>query len=415
MAIRLSVPSVIAIACFAIMLPSIVKADKPALVNVRAALESGKHPVKIVCFGDSITGIYYHTGGRRAWPEMLGIALKQIYPNSNAKIVNSGLSDDSTIRALARFERDVLVHQPDLVVVMFGMNDIVRLPRDQFRENLLKIVHLSQASGAAVILGTQNTIVETEATGGRTNQKLAEFAEVVRQVGQSEQIPVADCYTAYETIRARDERTWQMLLSDPFHPNMNGHKRIAELVAEAITGKSTSLENVGPPVPSIPKTLQLLRAGKPVSILAMPPYDRWIEQALRAAFPNAEIKVNLWPVAGKTSTALMETTLPETIKDLVVVAVPLEITPRDELSCWQFYSRLLNNTLSSGRQEWDVIVIPPSLTQVQLSAEGQRLDGVIQRVIAAQDLGSVNPLCNDRADVADLLTKWLNEQVQLTR
>ena len=413
MPMNLSFVCIVSIACFAIMLPSVVRADKPALVNVRAALESGQQPVKIVCLGDSITGIYYHTGGRRAWPEMLGIALKQIYPHSNAVIVNSGLSGDTTIGALARLGRDVLVHQPDVVVVMFGMNDMVDQPLDQFRENLLKIVQLSQASGAAVVVSTHNSIMDADTTGDRTNRKLAEFADVIRHVGRSEQVPVANCYAAYESIRARDEGTWLMLLSDPFHPNMNGHKRIAEQVAAAITGKSTSLEDVGPPAPSIPKTLRLLQAGKPVTVLAMPPYDRWIDKALRAAFPTAEIKATPWPIEGKTAAELMVTTAREANADLVVVAVPLEITPRDELSCWQFYSRLLNNALSFNRQEWDVIVIPPSLTQAQLSAEDRRRDGVVRRVIAAQDLGSIDRMPNDTAEEVDLLTKWVKEQIRL--
>jgi len=37
-------------------------------------MEAGQ-PVRIVCFGDSITGVYYHTGGRRAWCDLLGVAL----------------------------------------------------------------------------------------------------------------------------------------------------------------------------------------------------------------------------------------------------------------------------------------------------------------------------------------------------
>src|SRR4051794_39903014 len=43
-----------------------------ATTTSRAAelLAAGK-PVTIVCFGDSITGVYYHSGGWRAYPEML--------------------------------------------------------------------------------------------------------------------------------------------------------------------------------------------------------------------------------------------------------------------------------------------------------------------------------------------------------
>ena len=48
------------------------------LPQIAAALEKGEHPIKVVCIGDSITGVYYHTGGRRAYPEMLAIALKSL-------------------------------------------------------------------------------------------------------------------------------------------------------------------------------------------------------------------------------------------------------------------------------------------------------------------------------------------------
>src|SRR5688572_16733780 len=41
------------------------------LPKIAALLEAGERPVKIVCIGDSITGVYYHTGGRRAYPEMV--------------------------------------------------------------------------------------------------------------------------------------------------------------------------------------------------------------------------------------------------------------------------------------------------------------------------------------------------------
>ena len=44
--------------------------------NATAKLQSSK-PLRIVCFGDSVTGVYYHTGSRRAYTDMVGIALKK--------------------------------------------------------------------------------------------------------------------------------------------------------------------------------------------------------------------------------------------------------------------------------------------------------------------------------------------------
>ena len=145
----------------------------PTLAAVRQRIEAGE-PTRIVCFGDSITGAYYHTGGQRAWADMLGIALAQIYPQARLEIVNAGISGQTTAQGLARIEKDVLARQPHLVVVMFGMNDVVRLPLDDYAKNLQTIAQRCQVAGAAVVLCTPNSVVENAA---RPNGKLAELAQ----------------------------------------------------------------------------------------------------------------------------------------------------------------------------------------------------------------------------------------------
>ena len=105
------------------------------LAAVLQRLETGE-PVRIVCFGDSITGAYYHTGGVRAWCDMLGIALERTYPKARVEIVNAGISGNTTVQGLSRIDKDVLDKQPHLVVVMFGMNDVARLPLKEFAANL---------------------------------------------------------------------------------------------------------------------------------------------------------------------------------------------------------------------------------------------------------------------------------------
>src|SRR5262245_61679351 len=86
---------------------SFTLAKESQLPKTRAALESGQ-PVKIVCFGDSVTGVYYHTGGRRAYTDMLGIALKKACPKADVTMINAGISGHATTNALERIERDVL-------------------------------------------------------------------------------------------------------------------------------------------------------------------------------------------------------------------------------------------------------------------------------------------------------------------
>jgi hypothetical protein len=47
------------------------------VADVETLLKSGETTVLVVCFGDSITGVYYHSGSQRAWCDMLGSACKK--------------------------------------------------------------------------------------------------------------------------------------------------------------------------------------------------------------------------------------------------------------------------------------------------------------------------------------------------
>src|SRR5678810_1004876 len=125
---------------------SILAADKPAVAAVVKRLASGE-PTRIVCFGDSITGAYYHTGGERAWCDMLGLALQRIYPQSHPEMINAGISGHTTANGLARMEKDVVAKQPHLVVVAFGMNDVARGSLDDYVANLTTIIRRSHEAG----------------------------------------------------------------------------------------------------------------------------------------------------------------------------------------------------------------------------------------------------------------------------
>src|SRR5262249_19507943 len=89
-------------------------------------------PRTIVSLGDSVTGVYYHTGGVRAYPEMLEVALKKVIPDAKVTVINAGISGTDTANALSRLDRDVLAKKPDLVTITYGLNDLTRIPPEKF-------------------------------------------------------------------------------------------------------------------------------------------------------------------------------------------------------------------------------------------------------------------------------------------
>ena len=75
--------------------------------------------MKIVAFGDSITE--GRAGGitpEQNWLNLLGQKL-----GSDFELFNAGVGGNSAREAMGRFEKDVLSHAPDVVLLEFGGNN----------------------------------------------------------------------------------------------------------------------------------------------------------------------------------------------------------------------------------------------------------------------------------------------------
>lgn len=385
-------------------------AAAPAAAKADELLRAGAEPVRIVCLGDSVTGIYYHTGGRRAYAEMIEIAMTRLYPNAQVQVFNAGISGHTTIDGLNRLDSDVLAHKPTLVTIMFGLNDMTRVPMETYEANLATLIRKCREAGAEVLLCTPNSVAETPA---RPVAKLIEYIAGIRRVSEREQVPVVDLYAAFEAIRNADPAKWSMMMSDEIHPNMVGHKRIAETIARAISGRAVSLENEGPPQPSLPRTRALLKDGKPVRVYAMPPYDGMISTALNTAAPGTQVEVTPWPVEGLTLPQLEESAkqVRELKPDLVIVAVPADAAADTIEQYIRSYKWVLNYALSFGLQEWDCMAVVPAVTKMGDGTDAQERERLARAIIRAQDIGMVDRAPGDSRSAEDILTAWLREDL----
>ena len=377
-------------------------------------LKAGQ-PVKIVCLGDSVTGVYYHTGGRRAYTAMVEVALDGAFPQAEVTAINAGISGNTTADGLKRLEKDVLAHKPDLVTVMFGLNDMVRVPIPDFKLNLGRIVKRCRDIGAEVLLCTPNSVI---GTSNRRTATLVEYCDAVHEVAREHRVPICDVHATYEALRSRDPLAWRLMLSDEIHPNMDGHKLIAETICQAITGEEVSLETAGPPQPAVPKTAALVKAGKPVRVLAMPPYDEMIAPALKAILPTAQVEVKSWPTAGKTLAQIEETakSVRKSPPDLVLIAVPAAITPNVQSppeEAIRSYAWIFNWSLAFGRQQWDVVGITPSVLKTDPTAEEKASDEFSRRMILAQDLHAISRPENDETPPEKILENWLRARLSV--
>jgi lysophospholipase L1-like esterase len=389
------------------MLPTLKQTIGPEL-QTRKKLLSGK-PVTVVCFGDSVTGVYYHSGSRRAYTDMLGIALRRASGSGNVEMINSGISGHTTVNALARIDHDVLAHKPDLVTAMFGLNDMTRVSLNDYKANLKTIVEKCRGIGAEVVLATPNNVIDTSS---RPAEKLIRYCDAVREVGRELSVPVCDAYQQLSGVRANDAFGWRLLMSDPIHPNMAGHKRLAEQLAQTITGLHVSLANVRPLKPTLKRTMARIKANQPVRVLAMSPFDSMIESALRKVSANVEFEITSWAVEG-LSVAQIEQDAKTRVRsmkpDLVLIAVPRTATAESDEAFARSYAWIMNWSLNFRPPTWDCVVIHPSVANSASAAEPR--GDLIRQIVRAQDLSLVDRRPGDDSESAALLEKWFADEI----
>ncbi len=398
-----------------------LSAQTPAGLKTARLLEEAREPVRIVCFGDSITGVYYHSGGRRAWPEMLKIALNRLYPKADVTVFNAGVSGDSSLGGVRRIEKDVLAYRPQLVVVMFGMNDLAYGPaapekdeavRKTFAERLKKIAETCRAAGAEVILCTQNPVYP-EAVPHRPPERIGAFAEVIRHVGAELQAPVADIYAEWEKIRQTDAGAWRLMMSETIHPSMAGHKRMAEQVARTISGKAVSLADVTAEQPVCGALITRLKAGGPVRLMASAPLASAVRTMVLRRFPSA--KITVLPVAEGAVTLDEAVAGNKRIRGAKPDLVFLTLAPQalgfgDGETAVRQLSWFVNWALPFAGSPWTVVGVDPELILSGLTP-GQREGAArLREAVRAHDLDWIAALPDTHDGLQTALDQWFGKQ-----
>lgn len=363
---------------------------------------------RIVCFGDSITGAYYHTGSQRAWCDMLGLALQKSNPNANLQMINAGLSGHTTVNALARIDKDVIAKKPDLVVIMFGMNDVTRVPLETYQQNMREIIMRCRNAGAAVVLCTPNGV---SPNAERPEKKLDQYAGVVRSIAKEFSLPMVDFLKDWQALRSQDPIGWSLLMSDAIHPNMNGHKRFAELIAESICGRAVSLDDPVPPLDVLHHSFDRLNGNEVVKVIAMPPYDQLVPNELKRHFPDAKFEVTVWPTENHTVSEMTEWAkrIRGLQPDLVIPAVPLKSLETQQESFIADYEWALNWSFQFSGRPWDVIPIMPlesgDITDLQL----QNLANA-RATARGKDILFVDRAAGDQWTADDIVSSWIKDR-----
>ncbi len=220
-----------------------------------------KAPV-IAFLGDSVTqGCFeiYRSGemlktifdNRENYANKVQEILSVLYPEAPVSIINAGINGGTAAEALDRLERDVLCHNPDLVVVCFGLNDS-NADEDGvkwYADNLSEIFAKIKANGAEIIFMTPNMmntklsrVTEDEIAKNlsdifanrQLNGLFDKYIESAKKVCEEQNIPVCDCYAIWKKMYECGVDTTELLCNGLNHPSRKMHYLFATELVKTI-------------------------------------------------------------------------------------------------------------------------------------------------------------------------------------
>jgi lysophospholipase L1-like esterase len=206
-------------------------------------------PKRIVTFGDSVTAAVGRCGVTNC--QTFSFLLERGLEASGicSQVLNFGVGGNNTRDGLKRLQRDVLDYRPELVVVMFGVNDAAivdggpiaraepRVPLPEYRANLTEIVKRTQATGAKVVVCTPTPMsrayvhskLGAYASHEDMNFMVREYAAAVGEVARATGATLVDMFRAFT-----EGPDGLALIQDGCHPNAAGQALIAKTLMEPV-------------------------------------------------------------------------------------------------------------------------------------------------------------------------------------
>ncbi|MGB0564158.1 MAG: SGNH/GDSL hydrolase family protein [Spirulinaceae cyanobacterium] len=241
-----------------LLLPSLSasnSAPTPPLPPSLAGIET------IVLLGDSITELGGEPGGY-VW--LLEQTLQRLYPQQTWQVINAGVSGDTSTDLRDRFRADVLAHEPQLLILKIGVNDVWHrfydfqrnqaIPTGDFpggvelaayQANLTAMLEQAQTAGIQVLLLSPTPIREVP---GPENAALQGYIAAMQRLAAEYDAEFVNLYEPFQGAiaayhQAAGPAAW-LLTYDGVHPNPAGNQLIAHQLLQALGIPESALQAV---------------------------------------------------------------------------------------------------------------------------------------------------------------------------
>lgn len=226
-----------------------INLDYPGLI------ENG--PINIVIFGDSVSHGCFAQGEidyEAVYWNKLRNKILEVRNYVPVNVINAAIGGITASMSLARMDKQVLSHNPDLIIVCFGLND-VNAALETYLNSMREIFEKSLASGAEVIFMTPNTfntyvaddtptqhyeyakVTAEMQNNGKFDKYIYAAVDLAREMG----VTVCDCYSAWKEL-AKTEDVTMLLANRINHPTKEMHGLFAQMLFDTIFEKEPEVQ-----------------------------------------------------------------------------------------------------------------------------------------------------------------------------
>ena len=233
-----------------------MKISEKLMMDKEGLIKNG--PITIVAFGDSVTHGAL-AGGEINYETVYWNRLKQKLNNVRSyvpvNVINAGIGGESATGSLSRMDSQVLAHNPDLVIICFGLNDVNR-EKSNYLSALAGMFEKCKAACVDAIFMTPNMLNtrvadDTEAryleyahktadiqNSGRMDEFMSDACHLAEKMG----ITVCDCYSEWKKMSLTEDTT--LLLANRInHPTSEMHDLFANALYEMLISDAQADES----------------------------------------------------------------------------------------------------------------------------------------------------------------------------
>lgn len=199
-------------------------------------------PIRIICFGDSLTAGFQSPtrenpqGGSTPYGEWL-----QERIGSAGQVSIRGICGELTGEMVMRFRKDVLAHEPRIVVILGGTNDLGwNGPAQEIMSNLVKMYEQTLAAGGVPVPVTVPSLRVEDASNSREGmewvaghlERRYELNRLILDYVRTKNLIAVDLFTA--TAELETNLLAREYSNDGLHLTTAGYRLFADLVYQQV-------------------------------------------------------------------------------------------------------------------------------------------------------------------------------------